>query len=529
MADANRLEITIGASLDPSLEASTKDVADQFDALQAIAVPALSDIGGGFQGINRSIAQSLASLEKWNAVLGQKADAKPKAPDTSNGDDKGAERARRSAEQITQIWSETQQKRIQGEQAANSSLLALGQESLAQFEAQALKLEDERYQIQEQGLARRKAADAGNAQAIARDQAQGDLLAQEHLDRRAQLEEQYAARISQANQQETREFISSQQEQLSAAISSTDQEFRAHELSASERAAAEQKVTAATQAAIDERLNAEMAGLNVESKAYQVLSAERERSDAQFARRHAEIMNQLVQEDTQQWNSLLAPFNSTLNQMLSGHTKWSAMIAGLERQLIMKLIETGEKDAIAWIVKEQTKTLATNAGNAERTASTAAAAQAGAASEGGWMKQSALGHAYSAAAATFDSVAQIPYVGYILAPAAAAATLAAVLALGGNIPSFASGAWELPHDTLAQVHKGEMIVPAAQATQMRAGFAVPGASSISNSNATHHQWNYAPTIQGVPERNVVDELRNNSAEFMSFIRGLGRGGSLKFA
>ena len=35
--------------------------------------------------------------------------------------------------------------------------------------------------------------------------------------------------------------------------------------------------------------------------------------------------------------------------------------------------------------------------------------------------------------------------------------------------SFAVGAWELPHDMIAQVHAGEMIIPAGPAAAIRAG------------------------------------------------------------
>jgi hypothetical protein len=64
----------------------------------------------------------------------------------------------------------------------------------------------------------------------------------------------------------------------------------------------------------------------------------------------------------------------------------------------------------------------------------------------------------------------IPYVGPALAPEAAATAYAGALSFGASaLPSFAVGAWNLPSDMIAQVHAGEMIVPAAQAAQIRAG------------------------------------------------------------
>ena len=125
--------------------------------------------------------------------------------------------------------------------------------------------------------------------------------------------------------------------------------------------------------------------------------------------------------------------------------------------------------------------------------------------------------------------------GWLIAPAAAATAAAAVMAFaeGGQLRV---NAVEQP----TMLHKDEMVWPgwaAHGARNMLASFssgdfAVPRGGDTFNrsqSDTTAHQWNYAPTIHGVPERNVMDELRNNSAEFMSFVRGLTRGGSMKFS
>jgi hypothetical protein len=71
-----------------------------------------------------------------------------------------------------------------------------------------------------------------------------------------------------------------------------------------------------------------------------------------------------------------------------------------------------------------------------------------------------------AAAGAYNAVVGIPIIGPILAPVAAGVAFAAVSAF---MPSFAVGSWELPGDMIAQVHKGEMIIPAAQAAQVRDG------------------------------------------------------------
>lgn len=45
-----------------------------------------------------------------------------------------------------------------------------------------------------------------------------------------------------------------------------------------------------------------------------------------------------------------------------------------------------------------------------------------------------------------------------------------------NLPGFAAGAWSLPHDMTAQVHKGEMIIPADIANRLRGGQGFGGSS-----------------------------------------------------
>jgi hypothetical protein len=139
-----------------------------------------------------------------------------------------------------------------------------------------------------------------------------------------------------------------------------------------------------------------------------------------------------------------------------------------------------------------------------------------------------------AASGAYSSAAQIPYVGWLIAPAAAATAAAAVMAFaeGGQLRVSAA---EQP----TMLHKDEMVWPgwaAHGARNMLASFSagdfnVPRGGDTftrSQSDTTSHQWNYAPTIHGVPERDVMNELRNNAAEFSSFIRGLSRGGSMRF-
>ena len=115
---------------------------------------------------------------------------------------------------------------------------------------------------------------------------------------------------------------------------------------------------------------------------------------------------------------------------------------------------------------ESAKTLATDVGVGERQAAEATGSSAGMAT----VAVDAIKSIAAGAGKTFAGI--FGFLAPELGPAAAgpaAAGSAAVMAVAQSIPSFAVGAWNLPSDTLAQVHAGEMIIPAGPAAAIRAG------------------------------------------------------------
>jgi hypothetical protein len=113
------------------------------------------------------------------------------------------------------------------------------------------------------------------------------------------------------------------------------------------------------------------------------------------------------------------------------------------------------------------QTGATAAGTATRVAITQAGAAAGHAAEAAAGAKTVMGDAAKAASGTYSSVAQIPYVGWILAPAAAAVAFAAVAGFEGL--ASAEGGWDnVPTDgALTELHKNEMVMPAHLANGIR--------------------------------------------------------------
>ena len=165
-------------------------------------------------------------------------------------------------------------------------------------------------------------------------------------------------------------------------------------------------------------------------------------------------------------------FDQMLTGMLRGTQTFQQAFARLAENLVVAMLESIAKMTVNWALHQAQKlALTITTDTAITVADTTQAAASAAAQNAVDVKPSVMKHAGSAAAAVYDDVSQIPYVGWVLAPPAAAAAFAAVAAFG----SFDVGAYALPSDMIIQAHQGEMILPAAQAAQVRAGQASVGA------------------------------------------------------
>ncbi len=125
-----------------------------------------------------------------------------------------------------------------------------------------------------------------------------------------------------------------------------------------------------------------------------------------------------------------------------------------------------------WLGLEAAKDGAAVVGAGTRAGADEAADTAAAIAKAASAKAQVMANAGIAGSAAYASIAAIPIVGPGLAPEAASIAYAGAAAYG--LPSFAVGAWSLPGDMIAQVHRGEMIVPSFQAEAMRNGASIGG-------------------------------------------------------
>ena len=181
---------------------------------------------------------------------------------------------------------------------------------------------------------------------------------------------------------------------------------------------------------------------------------------------------QLVTAQQKQWQDLEKTISSSMNTMLQGVLQgtqtWQQAVGNLFSNLASTLVKNVADMAVHWAVMEASKTAATVAGDATRTTSSVTAAATSKAANVAGAESSVGAHAASSAASVYSSVAAIPYVGWLLAPPAAAAAFVAVEAFGSGIAS-ASGGYDIPAgvNPITQLHQNEMVLPADLANKVR--------------------------------------------------------------
>lgn len=172
-----------------------------------------------------------------------------------------------------------------------------------------------------------------------------------------------------------------------------------------------------------------------------------------FSRQHTLV--QSLQLLTSQW----------LQNEIAADMKYYAMKALYSALGLQDDVKNLRGGVLATLLSEQQKTESTVTGAAERQAAESAGSSGGLLS----VVENAVKWIATEAAKTFAGV--FAFFSPTLGPAAAgpaAASEAAVLAATGPMMAFETGAWEIPGNMAAYLHRGEMVVPANYASGMRA-------------------------------------------------------------
>lgn len=228
-----------------------------------------------------------------------------------------------------------------------------------------------------------------------------------------------------------------------------------------------------------------LAGLEVEDR--RILLQKKEEMEAEHVNRMRLIRQKMDSQakessrDASQaafnhWKGVLGPIGGAFSQVTQGlltrTMSWRDAFLQIGNTVLSQFIGWCTQMGINWLAKELAQTTATAAGAAVRVGTEATAAAATTTITTGSALAQIAAHAAVAAAGAYAALAAIPFVGPFLAPVAAAAALAGVLALGKSIFSAEGGWGEVSHDgATTQLHKKEMVLPASIATPLRAAIA----------------------------------------------------------
>ena len=201
-----------------------------------------------------------------------------------------------------------------------------------------------------------------------------------------------------------------------------------------------------------------------------------EAAEAAHQQRMAQIRGQIAVESAMEmnaiWGEAAARTSSLWDQatqaMMQGTLTWRGAMNAVGQELVGMFSGVVKRMVVQWLFGEQSKTAATAMGTAQRWAMEAMASAKSIALWAMTAVKNIMTNAWAAMAAAWQAMVGIPYVGPVLAVAAAGAAFAGVSALAGKVSS-AEGGYDIPAgvNPMTQLHEREMVLPAKQADVIR--------------------------------------------------------------
>lgn len=241
-------------------------------------------------------------------------------------------------------------------------------------------------------------------------------------------------------------------------------------------------------------------------------------------------VNQQIEADYKRsFEQIGSSVSSSITGLITGHLRLRDAARNILLEIIQSFIQARVKMVADWLAGVAAQTAATQAGELAKTAAvtTGVAARSGAESAGTAASSattfaSVLRNIMASASETFAGI--FGFLSPVLGPAAAgpaAAGEAAVLAAGAGIGSYAVGAWSLPSDMIAQVHQGEMIVPAGPASTFRS--MMESNSGVAGTVHVHHAANF--NVSAMDSQSVRQFFKDHGRTIMRTINESVRSGS----
>lgn len=262
--------------------------------------------------------------------------------------------------------------------------------------------------------------------------------------------------------------------------------------------------------------------------AYAAAQARLSEIASESAARRQEIERHVTLEIQQDYKRSFDQIGAGVSRSIMGMIQGTTSLRDAARNILLQIIQTFIQARIRmvtdWLAGVTAQTAATAAGEASKTAAVSAGATARTSLETSAAATSGLGVITNVLKSIFASAAQtfagiFGFLSPLMGPAAAGPALAGqstVLAVASTLPSFEVGSWELPGDMIAEVHKGEMIVPAGPAAAWRSALdGGPAARGRGPSVMVHHATNL--NVNAIDAQSVKRFLKNNNQALIKAI------------
>jgi hypothetical protein len=276
-----------------------------------------------------------------------------------------------------------------------------------------------------------------------------------------------------------------------------------------------------TKAALQDELNQSMAVYKQEEaleegkpqKLAEVLAKEKALQDS-YNKEIQQLNAQAAEQSAQKWQGALKEINSAFDSQISGLLKGTTTWAQAWRNVLSQLTIDLVKFFANWAMEQAENTAMQILGITKVTTAQIAGSQAQAAAQ---QTSAAAGVAANAGAIlqqlTLDAKAVFGGIFGFLAPFMGPAAAAPAAAGAGTVLAYDIGAWELPSDQLAMVHRGEMIVPAAQ---------TPWAQNLMSNAAGQggdDHYHFSPQIHFAPGSGLTrDALREHADTLVKILQ-----------
>ena len=211
---------------------------------------------------------------------------------------------------------------------------------------------------------------------------------------------------------------------------------------------------------------------------YETIAQNLVRIDEEASARRLAVWTKDIRAIEQQYqglaNQLGGSLTSSITGVITGTQKLGAAFRSVATSIVNMFVKAGVDMVMNWAAKQAAMVALTTASQASQTAAITAgqaaqnaAVAAGAATGTAIRGATAEAAIQSDAALTFGGI--FAFLSSLMGPAAAgpAATGMATVEAMAPIAAMDIGAWSIPSDQLAMVHKNELVMPAAQADAFR--------------------------------------------------------------